>query len=82
MLGLNYYPELSGREIVRLDGTSVHVAVDGGLELLVKELRRAHRAYGLALMVTETAVEGGAEEQCAWVDVLVPPGATPSGNCE
>lgn len=71
VLGLNYYPELSGREIVRLDGTSVHVAVDGGLELLVKELRRAHRAYGLALMVTETAVEGGAEEQCAWVDVLV-----------
>ena len=37
----------------------------------MQELRRAHRAYGLALMVTETAVEGGAEEQCAWVDELV-----------
>jgi beta-glucosidase/6-phospho-beta-glucosidase/beta-galactosidase len=71
VLGLNYYPELSSREIVRLDGTAVHVAVDGGLEPLVGELRRAHVAYGLPLMVTETAVEGDADKQSAWVDELV-----------
>jgi threonine dehydrogenase-like Zn-dependent dehydrogenase len=41
------------------------------LEPLVMELRRAHLAYGLPLMVTETAVEGGADKQCAWVDELV-----------
>jgi hypothetical protein len=71
VLGLNYYPELSSREIVWLDGTAVHVAVDGGLEPLVGELRRAHVAYGLPLMVTETAVEGDADKQSAWVDELV-----------
>ncbi len=71
VLGLNYYPELSGREIVRVEGAAAHVAVDGGLEPLVRELRRAHLAYGLPLMVTETAVEGDADKQCAWVDELV-----------
>jgi beta-glucosidase len=34
VLGLNYYPELSCREIVRLDGRVVHVAVDGGVEAI------------------------------------------------
>jgi beta-glucosidase len=71
VLGLNYYPELSSREIVRLDATTAHVAVDGGLEPLAGEMRRAHLAYGLPLMVTETAVEGDTDKQCAWVDQLV-----------
>ncbi len=71
VLGLNYYPELSSREIVRLDATTAHVALDGGLEPLAGEMRRAHLAYGLPLMVTETAVEGDADKQCAWVDQLV-----------
>jgi beta-glucosidase len=71
VLGLNYYPELSCREIVKLDGATVHVAVDGGLEELVSELRRWHAAYAIPLMVTETAVEGDVEKQCKWVDQLV-----------
>jgi hypothetical protein len=71
VLGLNYYPELSCRELVRLDGAVVHVAVDGGLGQLVNELRQAHAAYGVPLMVTETAVEEDTVRQCAWVDQLV-----------
>lgn len=71
VLGLNYYPELSCREIVWLDGRAVHVAVDGGIEGIQRELRRCHAAYGLPLMVTETAVEGHADKKCAWVDQLV-----------
>jgi beta-glucosidase/6-phospho-beta-glucosidase/beta-galactosidase len=71
VLGLNYYPELSCREIVRLDGASVHVAVDGGLDQLVGESRRWHAAYGIPLMVTETAVEDDVEKQCKWLDQLV-----------
>jgi beta-glucosidase len=71
VLGLNYYPELSCREIVKLDGATVHVAVDGGLDELVSELRRWHAAYAIPLMVTETAVEGDVEKQCKWVDQLV-----------
>jgi beta-glucosidase/6-phospho-beta-glucosidase/beta-galactosidase len=71
VLGLNYYPELSCREIVRLDGATVHVAVDGGLDQLVGELRRSHGAYGIPLMVTETAVEDDVQKQCEWLDQLV-----------
>lgn len=71
VLGLNYYPELSCRELVVLDGATVHVAVDGGLGRLVGELRQAHAAYGLPLMITETAVEADAARQCEWVDQLV-----------
>jgi beta-glucosidase len=71
VLGLNYYPELSCREMVKLDGTTVHVAVEGGWDRLAAELRRSHAAYGTPLMVTETAVEGSADSQCAWVDQLV-----------
>jgi beta-glucosidase/6-phospho-beta-glucosidase/beta-galactosidase len=70
VLGLNYYPELSCREIVRLGAATVHVAVDGGLEQLVDELRRCYAAYGIPLMVTETAVENDLEKQCKWVDEL------------
>ena len=71
ILGLNYYPELSCREIALLDGAAVHVAVDGGTVPLERELRRCHAAYGLPLMVTETSVEGEAGKKCAWMDRLV-----------
>jgi len=71
VLGLNYYPELSCREIVRLDGRAVHVAVDGGVGAIQRELRRCYAAYSLPLMVTETAVEGHADKKCAWIDQLV-----------
>jgi beta-glucosidase len=71
VLGINYYPELSCREIVRLNGTTVHVAADAGLEQLVGAVRQSYSAYGVPVMVTETAVEGDAGRQCAWVDQLV-----------
>ena len=71
VLGLNYYPDLSGRELARLDGTAVHVTVDGGTVDLEAELRRCHSDYGLPLMVTETSVEGDPGKKCAWIDDLV-----------
>ena len=45
--------------------------MDGGVERLVGELLRSHTAYAIPLMVTETAVEGDGDKQCAWVDRLV-----------
>jgi beta-glucosidase len=75
VIGLNYYPELSCRELVRLDsepsGAVVHVAYDGGVERLEQVLRHWHARYGTPLMITETAVEGGAEKKSAWLDELV-----------
>jgi hypothetical protein len=38
---------------------------------LVDELRRSYAAYGIPLMVTETAVEDDVEKQCKWLDQLV-----------
>ena len=58
VVGLNYYPELSCRELVRLDGTVVHVAYDGGVELLERALWHWHSRFGGPLMITETAIEG------------------------
>jgi beta-glucosidase len=71
VIGLNYYPELSCRELVRLDDAVVHVAYDGGVERLEQVLRHWHARYGRPLMITETAVEGGAEKKSAWLDALV-----------
>ena len=71
VIGLNYYPELSCRELVRLDGRVVHVAYDGGVERLEQALRHWHARYGSPLMITETAVEGSPEKKRAWLDALV-----------
>jgi beta-glucosidase/6-phospho-beta-glucosidase/beta-galactosidase len=71
VVGLNYYPELSCRELVRLDGTVVHVAYDGGVELLERALRHWHSRFGGPLMITETAIEGSADKKRAWLDALV-----------
>jgi beta-glucosidase/6-phospho-beta-glucosidase/beta-galactosidase len=71
LLGLNYYPELSCRELVRLGDKIVHVAVDAGMPGLERELYSASAEFSLPLMVTETAVEGGAAKKARWVDELV-----------
>jgi beta-glucosidase len=71
VIGLNYYPELSCRELVRLDGTVAHVAYDAGIGPLEQILRHWHARYGRPLMITETAVEGSAEKKLAWLDELV-----------
>jgi beta-glucosidase/6-phospho-beta-glucosidase/beta-galactosidase len=71
VIGLNYYPELSCRELVRLDGGVAHVAYNGGSEQLAEVLRRWHASYGLPLMITETGVEGDSPKKHAWLDELV-----------
>lgn len=71
VIGLNYYPELSCRELVRLNDTVVHVAYDGGVERLEQALREWHARYGCPLMITETAVEGSTDKKRAWLDALV-----------
>jgi len=71
VIGLNYYPELSCRELVRLDGEIVHVVQDGGMERLDQVLRQWHATFGTPLMITETGVEGDAGRKRAWLDELV-----------
>ncbi len=71
VIGLNYYPQLSCRELVRLGDDVVHVAREGGTERLEQALRHWHAEYGTPLMITETAVEGNSDRQRAWLDDLV-----------
>jgi beta-glucosidase/6-phospho-beta-glucosidase/beta-galactosidase len=71
VLGLNYYPELSCRELIRLGGDVVQVTFDGGTEQLEEVLRHWQARYGLPLMITETAVEGSSAHKRAWLDDLV-----------
>lgn len=71
VIGLNYYPELSCRELIRLDGKVVHVAHDGGSHRLEQVLRHWHARFGIPLMITETGVEGEDEKKCAWLDEIV-----------
>jgi hypothetical protein len=71
VLGLNYYPELSPRDLVRKDGIAVHVADDRGVDGLVEALRGFHDRYALPLMITETAVEGDDDHRTRWLEDLI-----------
>jgi beta-glucosidase len=68
VLGLNYYPELSPRELVRARGRTVHVAEQRGVDGLTIALRAFHDRYGLPLMITETGVEGDDDHRSRWLD--------------
>lgn len=67
-IGVNYYPELSCRELVRHRGETVSVAVDGGAIGLSESLRAYHARYGTPVLVSETAVDGPAEKHQTWLD--------------
>jgi beta-glucosidase/6-phospho-beta-glucosidase/beta-galactosidase len=71
VLGLNYYPELSPRDLVRKNGIAVHVADDRGVEGLVEALRAFHSRYALPLMITETGVEGDDDHRARWLGDLI-----------
>jgi beta-glucosidase len=71
VLGLNYYPELSPRELVHRGDQILHVAHDRGGEGLATAIRTFHQSYGLPMMITETAVEGDGAHIADWLDEAV-----------
>ncbi|MFL5962421.1 MAG: family 1 glycosylhydrolase [Gaiellaceae bacterium] len=71
VLGLNYYPELSPRDLVRKDGLTVHVAEDRGVDGLVEALRAFHDRYALPLMITETGIEGDDDHRIRWLEDVI-----------
>lgn len=68
VIGLNYYPELSARELIRVGDQIVGVAEDGGSEGLVALIRGFAERYGLPILVSETAVEGDPQHLVEWMD--------------
>jgi beta-glucosidase len=71
VLGVNYYPELSPRELVRRDGHTLQVADDRGAEGLEAALRTFSERYGLPVLIAETAVEGDDAHRMRWLDEAV-----------
>jgi beta-glucosidase/6-phospho-beta-glucosidase/beta-galactosidase len=68
VLGLNYYPELSCRELLLRDGATVQVATNGGAEGLAAVIRGFYERYRLPVMITETAVEGDVNHRTRWLN--------------
>ena len=67
VLGVNFYPELSTRELVPLEGSVVQVAFDGWADGLAAAVRGFHDRYGLPILVAETSTEGDDARRVAWL---------------
>jgi beta-glucosidase len=71
VIGVNFYPELSCRELVSIDGNPVGVAFNGwdaGLRQVTEEF---WARYGIAVFISETGVEGEPEHLSAWIEAVV-----------
>jgi beta-glucosidase len=71
LIGVNFYPELSCRELVNIDGNPVGVAFNGwdaGLRQITAEF---WERYGIPVFISETAVEGTPEHLSSWIETVV-----------
>ena len=66
--GLNYYPDLTPRVVIRHEGAAVQLTADRGATGLATLVRDRARRYGLPILVTETSVEGDEQRRVAWLD--------------
>lgn len=67
VLGVNYYPDLTPRRLVPLDGEVVQVAHDAGAAGLRRVLTAFADRYALPLAVTETSIEGDDDVRARWL---------------
>jgi beta-glucosidase/6-phospho-beta-glucosidase/beta-galactosidase len=70
VIGVNYYPELSARQLARIDDVVVGVTFDAGRDGLEHIVRGFAGRYGLPVLISETAVEGADEHRIAWLDAV------------
>ncbi|WP_062130678.1 family 1 glycosylhydrolase [Demequina aestuarii] len=71
IMGVNYYPDLTPRRLVNLEGQVVQVSYDRGARGLREALTGFHARYGLPLAVTETSVEGDDAIRARWLSESV-----------
>ena len=67
LIGVNFYPELSCRELVSIEGNPIGVAFngwDGGLRQVTEEF---WERYAIPVFISETAVEGEPEHLSSWI---------------
>jgi beta-glucosidase len=70
LIGVNFYPELSCRELVSIEGNPVGVAYNGwdaGLRQVTEEF---WERYAIPVFISETAVEGDAEHLSSWIETI------------
>lgn len=67
VLGVNYYPDLSPRTLVRDGDRTAQIATNDGGAGLRASLTAFGSRYGLPMVVTETSIEGDDETRAAWV---------------
>ena len=70
LIGVNFYPELSCRELVSIEGNPVGVAFNGwdaGLRQVTEEF---WERYAIPVFISETAVEGDAEHLSSWIEAI------------
>jgi len=66
LMGVNFYPQYSVRELVPVGDTFVEVAGGGTGDDLVTVLRAYAERYGLPVAVTETSFDGGDDARTEW----------------
>ena len=71
VIGVNYYPELSARELARHDGAVVGVTFNAWRAGLERIIRGYHERYDLPVLISETAVEGDDAHRILWLDAVV-----------
>ena len=68
VIGINYYPELSARELTHYGGNVVGVTFNAWTSGLEGIVRGFAARYGMPMLVSETAVEGDDDHRIAWLD--------------
>jgi beta-glucosidase/6-phospho-beta-glucosidase/beta-galactosidase len=71
VIGLNYYPELSARQLARYGEEVVGVTFNAWTEGLGGIIDGFVKRYGLPVLVSETAVEGDDAHRANWLEAVV-----------
>jgi beta-glucosidase len=71
VIGVNYYPELSARDLTLYEQKVVGVTFNAWTAGLDSIIRGFVDRYQLPVLVSETAVEGDDDHRVAWLDAVV-----------
>ena len=71
VIGVNYYPELSARQLHRYEDKVVGVTFNAWTDGLRSIVEGFFERYGLPILVSETAVEGDDAHRTSWLDAVV-----------
>jgi beta-glucosidase len=70
LIGVNFYPELSCRELVMINGDPIGVAFNGWDSELRQITEEFWERYAIPVFISETAVEGEPEHLSDWIGAV------------